>query len=159
MAADQYTSMGADRAHRTGAWIAHAVTGALSGAMWIGAAGLAFAILAAWLGAGSAVARWVAALALLLALPQLWLLLRVAIDHRLFAALASGAQGQADLAAGLAADLRQLDAALLELGWMPAARAARPLPERARGALRLVRASAVLTVCQLLLALLTLILR
>lgn len=155
MAADQYTSMGADRAHRTDAWIAHAVTGALSGAMWIGAAGLAFAILAAWLGAGSAVARWVAALALLLALPQLWLLLRVAIDHRLFAALASGAQGQA----GLAADLRQLDAALLELGWMPAARAARPLPERARGALRLVRASAVLTVCQLLLALLTLILR
>lgn len=155
MAADQYTSMGADRAHRTGAWIAHAVTGALSGAMWIGAVGLAFATLAAWLGAGSAVARWVAALALLLALPQLWLLLRVAIDHRLFAALASGAQGQADLAA----DLRQLDAALLELGWMPAARAARPLPERARGALRLVRASAVLTVCQLLLALLTLILR
>lgn len=155
MAADQYTSMGADRAHRTDAWIAHAVTGALSGAMWIGAAGLAFAILAAWLGAGSAVARWVAALALLLALPQLWLLLRVAIDHRLFAALASGAQGQA----GLAADLRQLDAALLELRWMPAARGARPLPERARGALRLVRASAVLTVCQLLLALLTLILR
>lgn len=155
MAADQYTSMGADRAHRTGAWIAHAVTGALSGAMWIGAAGLAFAILAAGLGAGSAVARWVAALALLLALPQLWLLLRVAIDHRLFAALASGAQGQADLAA----DLRQLDAALLELGWMPAARAARPLPERARGALRLVRGGAVLTVCQLLLALLTLILR
>ncbi|NSX14162.1 hypothetical protein HTY52_08775 [Cupriavidus taiwanensis] len=147
--------MAADRdddfVHRTDTWIAHAVTGALSGAMWIGAAGLAFAMLAAWLGAGSASLRLPAALALLLALPQLWLLLRVAIDHRLFGALATGVPGQADLAG--------LDAALLQLGWMPAARAARPLPERARGALRLVRASAALTVCQLLLALLSLILR
>ncbi|MDK3022309.1 hypothetical protein QO239_06755 [Cupriavidus taiwanensis] len=147
--------MAADRdddfVRRTDTWIAHAVTGALSGAMWIGAAGLAFAMLAAWLGAGSASLRLPAALALLLALPQLWLLLRVAIDHRLFGALANGVPGQADLAG--------LDAALLQLGWMPAARAARPLPERARGALRLVRASAALTVCQLLLALLSLILR
>lgn len=134
----------------TDAWIAHAVTGALAGAAWIGAAGLAFAM-AAGLGAGTAMSRWPAALALLLALPQLWLLLRVAIDQRLFGALATGAQGQSDLSG--------LDAALLELGWMPAARAARPLPERARGALRLVRASAALTVCQLLLALLSLILR
>ncbi|AMR78786.1 hypothetical protein [Cupriavidus nantongensis] len=147
--------MAADRdagvVQRTDAWIAHAVTGALAGAAWIGAAGLAFAMLAAGLGAGTAMSRWPAALALLLALPQLWLLLRVAIDRRLFGALATGAQGQSDLSG--------LDAALLELGWMPAARAARPLPERARGALRLVRASAVLTVCQLLLALLSLILR
>lgn len=137
--------------HRTDAWIAQAVTGALAGAAWIGAAGLAFAMLAAWLGAGAAISRWPAALALLLALPQLWLLLRVAIDLRLFAALASGVPGQPDLTG--------LDAALLELGWLPAARAARPLTERARGALRLVRASTALTVCQLLLTLLSLILR
>lgn len=147
MAADR----DADVVQGTDAWIAHAVTGALAGAAWIGAAGLAFAMLAAGLGAGTAMSRWPAALALLLALPQLWLLLRVAIDQRLFGALATGAQGQSDLSG--------LDAALLELGWMPAARAARPLPERARGALRLVRASAALTVCQLLLALLSLILR
>lgn len=147
MAADR----DADLARRTDAWIAHAVTGALAGAAWLGAAGLAFAMLAAVLGAGAASARWPAALALLLALPQLWLLLRVAIDHRLFGALAAGAPDQPELT--------RLDAALLELGWMPAARAARPLPERARGALRLVRASAALTVCQLLLALLSLILR
>lgn len=133
------------------AWIAHAVTGALAGAVWIGAAGLAFAVLAAWLGAATAPPRWLAAASLLLALPQLWLLLRVAIDRRLFDALATGQQGQPDLAG--------LDAALLELGWMPAQRAARPLPDRARGALRLVRASAALTVCQLALALLSLILR
>ncbi|NUO86273.1 MAG: hypothetical protein HOQ37_09245, partial [Cupriavidus sp.] len=97
------------------------------------------------------ISRGPAALALVLALPQLWLLLRVAIDQRLFGALAAGAPGQPELAG--------LDAALLELGWMPAQRAERPMIERARGALRLVRASAVLTVCQLLLALLSLILR
>ena len=102
-------------APRTDAWIAHAVTGALAGAAWLGAAGLGFAMLAAWLGASTAISRWPAALALLLALPQLWLLLRVAIDRRLFAALAGGAPGQPDLAG--------LDAALLALGWMSAARA------------------------------------
>ncbi|PVY80794.1 hypothetical protein C7414_102108 [Cupriavidus alkaliphilus] len=151
MAADRAADGDADFVQGTDAWIAHAVTGALAGAAWIGAAGLAFGMLAAWLGAGNAISRWPAALALLLALPQLWLLLRVAIDHRLFGALAAGASDQPGLA--------RLDAALLELGWMPAGRAARPLTERARGALRLVRASAVLTVCQLLLALLSLILR
>ncbi len=133
------------------AWIAHAVTGALSGAVWIGAAGLAFAVATAWLGAATPMSRWLAAASLLLALPQLWLLLRVAIDRRLFHALATGRQGQPDLAG--------LDTALLGLGWMPAQRAGRPLSSRARGALRLVRASAVLTVCQLALALLSLILR
>ena len=147
MAADR----DADVVQGTDAWIAHAMTGALAGAAWIGAAGLAFAMLAAWLGAGTAISRWPAALALLLALPQLWLLLRVAIDQRLFGALAAGAPRQPELA--------RLDAALLELGWMPARRAERPMTERARGAMRLVRASAVLTVCQLLLALLSLILR
>lgn len=151
MAVDRAAERDADFVQGTDAWIAHAVTGALAGAAWLGAAGLAFAMLAAGLGAVTASSRWPAALALLLALPQLWLLLRVAIDHRLFSALAAGASDQPGLA--------RLDAALRELGWMPAARAARPLPERARGALRLVRASAVLTVCQLLLALLSLILR
>ncbi|WP_316149910.1 hypothetical protein [Cupriavidus sp. BIC8F] len=141
--------MGAEFTQRTDAWIAHAVTGALSGAVWIGGAGLAFAVATAWLGVATPVARVLAAASLLLALPQLWLLLRVAIDRRLFAALATA--GQPDLAG--------LDAALLELGWMPAQRAGRPLLDRARGALRLVRASAALTVCQLALALLILILR
>ncbi|SPA16091.1 conserved membrane hypothetical protein [Cupriavidus taiwanensis] len=151
MAADRAADRDADVVQGTDAWIAHAVTGALGGAAWIGAAGLAFAMLAAGLGAATAMSRWPAALALLLALPQLWLLLRVAIDQRLFGALAACSPDQPELA--------RLDAALLELGWMPAGRAARPLTERARGALRLVRASAVLTVCQLLLALLSLILR
>jgi hypothetical protein len=139
------------RRDQADAWIAHAVAGALSGAAWIGWAGLAVAVATVWLGANTAMPRLPAAASLLLALPQLWLLLRVAIDRRLFDALAAGRQGQAELAA--------LDAALLELGWMPAQRAGRPLPERARGALRLVRASAALAVCQLGLALLTLILR
>ena len=143
--------MDAEFTQRTDAWIAHAVTGALSGAVWIGGAGLAFAVATAWLGVATPVPRALAAASLLLALPQLWLLLRVAIDRRLFDALATAQQGQPDLAG--------LDGALLELGGMPAQRAGRPLPDRARGALRLVRASAALTVCQLALALLTLILR
>ena len=143
--------MAAEFTQGTDAWIAHAVAGALSGAVWIGAAGLAFGVATVWLGVATPVPRVLAAASLLPALPQVWLLLRVAIDRRLFDALAAGRQDQPDLAG--------LDAALLELGWMPAQRAGRPLPDRARGALRLVRASAALTVCQLALALLTVILR
>lgn len=124
------------------AFTAHAVAGALSGATWIAWAGLGFAALTAWLVATSAAPRAVAAAPLLLSLAQLWLLLRVAIDRRLFDALAAGADrhGPPDLAA--------LDAALSGLGWISADKAGRPLPERARGAMRLVRASAMVALAQ-----------
>ncbi|GLC91510.1 hypothetical protein Tamer19_09180 [Cupriavidus sp. TA19] len=139
----------AARSGTTDAWIAHAVTGALSGAFWIGVAGLAFALASAWLSASPALS----ALPLLVALAQLWLLLRVAIDRRLFDALAASADrdGQADLAG--------LDGALTGLGWITPDRAGRPLRERARGAMRLVRASALLAALQLCLSLLILLLR
>ncbi|WP_454735976.1 hypothetical protein [Cupriavidus necator] len=141
------------RRDNTDAWIAHAVAGALSGAMWIGLAGIVFAMATAWLAVTAPAPRALAAAPLLLALVQLWLLLRVAIDRRLFDALAAAAShyGSPDLAA--------LDTALIELGWITASRAGRPLPERARGAMRLVRASAALAAAQLAFTLLTLILR
>ncbi|MBP0618701.1 hypothetical protein [Cupriavidus consociatus] len=137
------------RSSSSEAWIAHAVTGALSGALWIGVVGLAFAPASLWLSASPALS----ALPLLVALAQLWLLLRVAIDRRLFDALAASAdrEGQADLAG--------LDGALTGLGWIASERTGRPLPERARGAMRLVRASVVLAAVQLCLSLLILLLR
>ncbi|TDF63571.1 hypothetical protein [Cupriavidus sp. L7L] len=143
--------MATDAAHSgsSEAWIAHAVTGALSGALWIGVAGLAFALASAWLSAGPALS----ALPLLVAPAQLWLLLRVAIDRRLFDALAASAdrEGQADLAG--------LDGALTGLGWITPGRTGRSLPERARGAMRLVSASVALAAVQLCLSLLILLLR
>ncbi|MBP0630899.1 MULTISPECIES: hypothetical protein [unclassified Cupriavidus] len=140
------------RSSSSEAWIAHAVTGALSGALWIGVVGLAFALASVWMSASPALS----ALPLLVALAQLWLLLRVAIDRRLFDALAASADpnvqtGQADLAG--------LDGALTGLGWIASERTGRPLPERARGAMRLVRASLVLAAVQLCLSLLILLLR
>lgn len=141
------------RRDNTDAWIAHAVAGALSGALWIGLAGLVFGVASAWLAVTAQTPRALVVAPLLLALAQLWLLLRVAIDRRLFDALAAAASrhGSPDLAA--------LDTALIELGWITAPRAGRPLPERARGAMRLVRASAALAAAQITLTLLTLILR
>ncbi|WP_354682326.1 hypothetical protein [Cupriavidus necator] len=140
-------------ARNADAWIAHAVNGALSGAVRIGLAGLGFALLAVWLVATAALPRALAVAPLAVALAELWLLLRVAIDHRLFDALAASCtrDGHADLAG--------LDRALTELGWIAPARAGRPLPERARGAMRLVRASAALAALQLALALLISMLR
>ncbi|WP_455282146.1 hypothetical protein [Cupriavidus necator] len=150
MHADPIASIRRDNAD---AWIAHAVAGALSGAVWIGLAGLAFALARISLMMTAQAPRALAVAPLLLALAQLWLLLRVAIDRRLFDALAeaAGHYGSPDLAA--------LDTALIELGWLTPQRAGRPLPERARGAMRLVRASAALAAAQLAFTVLTLILR
>jgi len=75
---------------------------------------------------------------------SLWLLIRVTVDRRLFAALvhATDTLNEAD---GLGA----LDRALLQLGWIDQAKAGRSLDARVRGVTRLLRQSVGLAVLQL----------
>ena len=141
-----------DAAANIEAWTAHAVAGALSAAIWMAAAGLAFGLAAVWLLMTATLPRWLTGVPVLLALAQLWLLVRVAIDRRLFEALAMYASRHG------AADLAGLDAALMQLGWIAPSRRGRTMADRARGALRLVRICGALTIVQLLLTFLTSIL-
>lgn len=145
-------SMRNDAAANIEAWTAQAVAGALSAAIWIAAAGLAFCLATIWLLTAATLSRWLTAVPVLLALAQLWLLVRVAIDRRLFEALATYASRHG------AADLAGLDAALTQLGWMTPSRRGRTMADRARGALRLVRICGALTVIQLALTFLASIL-
>lgn len=138
-------AMREDSARNTDAWTAHAVAGALSGAIWMAGAGLVFGLATVWLLATVTLPRWLTAVPLLLALAQFWLLLRVAIDRRLFEALATSANRHG------AADLAGLDTALLQLGWIAPSRQGRTMADRARGALRLVRICGALAAIQLVL--------
>ncbi|RZT31823.1 hypothetical protein [Cupriavidus agavae] len=135
-------------------WLAHATAGALRAAARLNIAALVLALVnvalagimaptgTLWLVAG--------AVAALLAAAQLWLLVRVEVDRRLFDALAL---------AGAAPDLAELDAALAALGWMPASRAGRPMAARARGASRFLTIAGVLMALQWLIAVVILLLR
>ena len=76
----------------------------------------------------------------LVGLVQKYLALRVAFDATLFAGLET-------------LGLDELDAALLGLGLLPPQRAGRPLAERSRGALRLLKRQALCVAAQGLLAL------
>ena len=117
-------------------------------------AGLILAIcahLAAWVGLALAfgMSSW-ACVALVcvsgaVAVLALWLLIRVAIDHRLFTMLAhSTASTNEDDA------LAALDHALQRLGWIDETKAGRTLDARVRGVARLVRLVTILAVVQVL---------
>ncbi|MDF3933207.1 hypothetical protein [Pseudomonas citronellolis] len=90
------------------------------------------------------------ALLALLGLAQKALALRVALDAELFQAMAVAPQALPERTA-------QLDRALASLLRVPADKAARPWPERARGALRLLRWQALLAAAQWLFALVCLL--
>ncbi|PQV50723.1 hypothetical protein [Paraburkholderia sp. BL21I4N1] len=106
-------------------------------AAWLGLA-LAFA-LGAWLCV--AVVCVSGAVAIL----ALWLLIRVALDRRLFGALAhSTALTNEDDA------LAALDHALQRLGWIDETKAGRTLDARVRGVARLVRLVTLLAIVQVL---------
>jgi hypothetical protein len=145
-------AMREDSAANIDAWTAQAVAGALSGAIWMAGTGLAFDLATVWLLATATLPRWLTAVPLLLALAQLWLLLRVAIDRRLFEALAASASRHGT------PDLAGLDAALSQLGWIAPGRQGRTMADRAGGALRLVRLCGALASIQLVLTFLTSIL-
>lgn len=135
-------------------WLARATAASLRAAARLNLAGLVLALVNAclagimaatgnvWLMAGAAAA--------LVAGGQLWLLVRVEIDRKLFEAL-SMAAGDADLAG--------LDAALVAMGWMPPDRAGRAMRDRARGAGRFLPIAGVLVALQWLIAVVILFLR
>ncbi|GAB2876983.1 hypothetical protein GCM10027093_10460 [Paraburkholderia jirisanensis] len=106
---------------------------------------------AAWLGLGLAftLRSWpcvaVSAVSVLVAALTLWLLIRVTIDRRLFAALV-----HATVTLNEADGLGALDQALLQLGWIDQAKAGRSLDARVRGVTGLLRQSVGLAVLQLL---------
>ncbi|WP_083672191.1 hypothetical protein [Sphingomonas montana] len=72
-----------------------------------------------------------------LVLAGLWLSLRLRIDTVLFHALAK------------AGDMDAFDRAMVELGLLEAGKVGRPMPDRVRGLMRLVRLLAVVVVTQL----------
>ncbi|WP_137925911.1 hypothetical protein [Cupriavidus sp. 2SB] len=137
----------------TARWLAHATAGALRAAARLNIAALVLALLNVTLAGimASAGVFWQVAggMAALVAAVQLWLLVRVEIDRTLFKALASTH----------AAELADLDAALTTLGWMPVARAGRPMADRARGATRFLKIAAALMAVQWLIAIAILLLR
>nr|WKF55957.1 hypothetical protein HUO10_000401 [Paraburkholderia busanensis] len=104
-------------------------------AAWVG---LALALgLTSWLCIGLACVSGV------IALLALWLLIRIAIDRRLFTALA-----QSSTLTGEDDALAALDHALQRLGWIDEAKAGRTLDARVRGVARLVRLTMALAVVQ-----------
>ncbi|ASL42231.1 hypothetical protein bAD24_I01985 [Burkholderia sp. AD24] len=117
-------------------------------------AGLILAIcahLAAWVGLALAfgLASWpcvaMACASGTVAVLALWLLIRLAIDHRLFTTLAhSTASTNEDDA------LAALDHALRQLGWIDETKTGRTLDARVRGVARLVRLVTILAVVQVL---------
>ncbi|WP_175844523.1 hypothetical protein [Burkholderia arboris] len=114
-----------------GAW---AIAAALAAGWWI-AAGWAPAtparVLLAVVSTGSGIAA-------------LWYAVRIAIDRRLFAALARAAAGDGAVDDGLEA----LDRALTDLGWIDATKAGRALDARVRGAVGLCRAGVLVAIVQ-----------
>lgn len=142
-------------------WVAQAAVGGLEGAAWLIWAGLVLALinvlLAGTLSPAGQVYLILGIVAALLGALQLWLLVRVAIDRRLFGALADPSQQgeHADMAAMLGA----MDQALVRLGWARPEAGGRSLAQRARGALRWLHWAAALAALQLLVALLILLLR
>ncbi len=141
-----------------GHWVAQAAVGGLDGAGRVLWAGLVLALinllLAGTLSPAGQVYLVLGIVAALLGAVQLWLLIRVAIDRRLFAALAEALR-----IADPVSTLASLDHALALLGWAAPEAAGRSLARRVRGALRFLHWAAGLAALQLLVALLLLLLR
>lgn len=125
-----------------------AARGALDAGAWAIAAALAAAGAGGWIAAGWAPATLprvlLAVVSTASAVAALWYAVRIAIDRRLFAALARVADGDEAVDGGLAA----LDRALADLGWIDAAKAGRTLDARVRGAVGLCRAAVLVAIVQ-----------
>ncbi|WP_338639254.1 hypothetical protein [Burkholderia pyrrocinia] len=125
-----------------------AARGALDAGAWAIAAALAAAGAGWWIASGWAPATIARVLLAVVStgsgIAALWYAVRIAIDSRLFAALARAAAGDASVDDGLAA----LDRALADLGWIDAAKAGRTLDARVRGAVGLCRAGVLVAVVQ-----------
>ncbi|KVN13524.1 hypothetical protein WT09_02965 [Burkholderia stagnalis] len=127
-----------------------AARGALDAGAWaivaaLAAAGAGWWVAAGWMAAPLARAL-LAAVSTASGVAALWYAVRIAIDRRLFAALAHAAAATAPDGTGDA--LAALDRALADLGWIDAAKAGRALDARVRGAIGLCRAGVLIAVIQ-----------
>ncbi|MEK6349403.1 MAG: hypothetical protein V4764_18105 [Burkholderia sp.] len=109
-------------------------------------ASLAGEALAACADMGMAARIALVVLGSLAGLRALWLLARIEIDRRLFAALERAADEAGE--AGEAAALARLDETLLALRWIDAGRAGRPLALRVQGAVGLLRQAMIVAFAQ-----------
>jgi hypothetical protein len=121
-----------------------AALGLIAGSRWFAAlslllSGAAALALALAVPAGAA-ARIAAAAVLLLGVAAAYLALRLELDGRLFRGLGDAAAAEAALAG--------LDAALRALGWIPRAKAGRPLEARIAGLQRLTFAQGMVALAQ-----------
>ncbi|KVN29174.1 hypothetical protein WJ63_11020 [Burkholderia pyrrocinia] len=125
-----------------------AARGALEAGAWAIVAALAAAGAGWWVAAGWTAAplarALLAAVSTVSGVAALWYAVRIAIDRRLFAALAHAARAPDGGGDALAA----LDRALADLGWIDAAKAGRVLDARVRGAIGLCRAGVLIAVIQ-----------
>lgn len=125
-----------------------AARGALAAGAWAIVAALAAAGAGWWVAAGWTAAplarALLAAVSTVSGVAALWYAVRIAIDRRLFAALAHAATAPDSADDALAA----LDRALADLGWIDAAKAGRALDARVRGAIGLCRAGVLIAVIQ-----------
>ncbi|MGU7779720.1 hypothetical protein [Burkholderia sp. PU8-34] len=124
-----------------------AARGALDAGVWAIAAAFAAALAGGWVAAGWAAAPLarvlLATVSTASGIGALWYAVRIAIDRRLFAALARTA---APDSAGDA--LAALDRALADLGWIDDTKAGRSLDARVRGAVGLCRTAMLIAVAQ-----------
>ncbi|MCA3886328.1 MAG: hypothetical protein IOC38_14870 [Burkholderia sp.] len=125
-----------------------AARGALDAGAWAIAAALAAAGAGWWIAAGWAPATLARVLLAVVStgsgIAALWYAVRIAIDRRLFAALARADAGDGAVDDGLEA----LDRALTDLGWIDATKAGRTLDARVRGAVGLCRAGVLVAIVQ-----------
>ncbi|CAG9175402.1 hypothetical protein [Cupriavidus pinatubonensis] len=136
------------------AWVARIAAGAMHAAARLNGAGLVLAmvnlLLAGYFAPASLVYMILGLVAAVVGAAELWLLVRVELDRRLFDAMAES---------GDAAEFDALDQALSVFGWLAPGREGRSLAERSRGALRFLKLAGALTFAQLVLALLLLLLK
>ncbi|OLL27364.1 hypothetical protein BTH42_33235 [Burkholderia sp. SRS-W-2-2016] len=126
-----------------------AARGALEAGYWASAVALGSAGAGCWIAAG-----WqhvplervlLASVSIMFGVAALWYAVRIAIDRRLFAALADHPrlqEGEVD------DTLAGLDEALIALGWINAEKVRRPPGARVRGAIRLLWGSVVIAIMQ-----------
>lgn len=138
---------------RGAVWLARATAGGLFAAGRLNVAGLVLAVLNLHLVVATAptgIVYPVLAAASLLGATQLYLMVRIEIDRRLFEALAVAPD---------AADLAALDYALTTLGWGSQQNTGRSLKARSCGPIRFLQSAGTLAVLQLLTSWLFILLR
>lgn len=129
-----------------------AARGALDAGAWAVAVALVAAGAGWWVASGWSAAPFAQALLATVStasgVAALWFAVRIAVDRRLFAALADAVSAAAAPEPAGGDALAALDRALADLGWIDATKAGRTLDARVRGAIGLSRTGVWIAVVQ-----------